>query len=412
MSSYRVTFALALFLGIAGPGLRAGTHYLMPTNPGAEPPYATWETAGTSVVDVVNAAVAGSEPRTVWITNGTYALTSAVPAISAAIAIRSVNGPEKTVISGDGQYRGFELNHTAIVLDGLTLSNGYAANGGGIRMRGGLVTNCIVTDCTVTSGGEQDQGGGIMTEGGPNVIVNSTIRRNLSLTRGGGGLYLRANSTNLIQHCRIEGNACAHSGGGFNMGYGSNPFEARILNCVIRHNYNTTSNTGYYGGGLYLTGSNLLVANCTIVSNWAGMGGGIAFVGNVEMTNTVANCIIASNEYGATWQPVRFKDIRKASGTATFTNAIAWSCSPLANDVFVLDDGRGNTISDPEFAAFAQGDYRLASGSPCINAGTNQQDWMSGAVDFGGRTRIDPFSGRVDMGAHEYIGAGSMIRLR
>jgi hypothetical protein len=48
-------------------------------------------------------------------------------------------------------------------------------------------------------------------------------------------------------------------------------------------------------------------------------------------------------------------------------------------------------------------DYRLAAGSPCIDAGMNE-DWMWGTVDLDGNPRIfyGRFSKTVDMGAYEY----------
>jgi len=48
----------------------------------------------------------------------------------------------------------------------------------------------------------------------------------------------------------------------------------------------------------------------------------------------------------------------------------------------------------------------LAQSSPCINSGTNEY-WMN--LDLDGRSRIDRFSGMVDMGCYEYLPAGIMF---
>lgn len=45
----------------------------------------------------------------------------------------------------------------------------------------------------------------------------------------------------------------------------------------------------------------------------------------------------------------------------------------------------------------------LLQGSLCINAGMNQWDWMTNAVDLAGRTRVDRASRCVDMGCFEYL---------
>jgi len=64
--------------------------------------------------------------------------------------------------------------------------------------------------------------------------------------------------------------------------------------------------------------------------------------------------------------------------------------------------GNNNIAGDPLFAGTNAGNYRLTANSPCINTGTNQT-WMTGAVDRDERPRIDRLSGRVDMGAYEFI---------
>ena len=63
-----INFWLACFLCSGILAASAATHYLVPTNNtgGAINPYTDWETAGTSVIDVVKAAMSnGTTPRTV-----------------------------------------------------------------------------------------------------------------------------------------------------------------------------------------------------------------------------------------------------------------------------------------------------------------------------------------------------------
>jgi len=55
----------------------------------------------------------------------------------------------------------------------------------------------------------------------------------------------------------------------------------------------------------------------------------------------------------------------------------------------------GNITGDPDFAGEAAGDYRLAAGSPCINAGTTVG---APVYDFGGARR----DSKPDIGAFEY----------
>jgi len=45
----------------------AATHYVVPTNLSAANPYTNWGTAGTNIIDVVNAAMTNATtPRVVW----------------------------------------------------------------------------------------------------------------------------------------------------------------------------------------------------------------------------------------------------------------------------------------------------------------------------------------------------------
>jgi len=93
--------------------------------------------------------------------------------------------------------------------------------------------------------------------------------------------------------------------------------------------------------------------------------------------------------------------------STTCPAAIAWSGLMICLETPTLSaTGVGNITNAPLFVNEAAGDYHLAAGSPCINAGTNQ-DWMIGALDLAGLPRIA--SGTVDMGAYESQGGGVSI---
>ncbi len=68
-------------------------------------------------------------------------------------------------------------------------------------------------------------------------------------------------------------------------------------------------------------------------------------------------------------------------------------------------NGVGNFTDAPLFADYANGNLRLQSNSPCINAGNNA--YVTAATDLDGNPRI--VSGTVDIGAYEYQGPGSRI---
>jgi hypothetical protein len=128
------------------------------------------------------------------------------------------------------------------------------------------------------------------------------------------------------------------------------------------------------GGGV----SEGLLYNCTLVGNSAAGGGGAAW-------STLRNCIVYDNS--------------APDGPNHSECAVAFTCTtPLA-------EGLGNIDMAPAFVSPAAGNFRLSSGSPCINAG--HTSYVTTPTDLDGRPRI--VGGSVDMGAYEFQGTGSVI---
>jgi len=172
-------------------------------------------------------------------------------------------------------------------------------------------------------------------------------------------------------------------------GWGAGAEYSTLNSCVV------VSNRGYYGGGLLSCN----VANSTVTANSASIGGGAAM-------SSLNNCTVVLNSasYGG----------GMAGGTAN--NCIIYSnffygCTNSENEWFnagagVFDHccttpdpgGVGNIILGPQFLDPTNGNFHLASNSPCIAAGV-VQPWMIGAFDLDGNPRTT--NGVVDMGAYQ-----------
>ncbi len=279
--------------------------YVSPTGAN-NPPYATWADAATNIQ---TAATAAADSETVWVTNGTYTLSSQLN-IQKNITLKSVNGPALTIIDGNNAVRCLYTDLTTI--DGFTFTNGFDAASVGVGVY--CISDTVVTNCVISGNNAGTQGGGVyvrvngvtlsdceisgntaVTEGGgvyfgssatDGIVSNCTIRANEA--GNGGGIYIFTAGP-LVIGCDIIGNistnSAAHTGGGgvaLRLG-------GKIDNCVISENQATNE-----GGGVRFSYSGELT-NCIVNSNKSfDCGGGISF--GTSATGTVVNCTIAGNE--------------------------------------------------------------------------------------------------------------------
>jgi hypothetical protein len=147
------------------------------------------------------------------------------------------------------------------------------------------------------------------------------------------------------------------------------------------------------------------VINNTLAQNnvTAGSGGGIYCASSSPV---VTNNIIAFNSSG----------VFKSSGSPSLRNNCVHNTPGV--DYSGLGTGIGDVSADPLLADRLAGDYRLAAGSPCIDAGYNAGVPDGVLTDFPGHLRLfdDPATldcrwspencgaaPIVDMGAYEFI---------
>lgn len=290
--------------------------------------------------------------------------------------------------------------------DGTIQANTIVVNtanaGGGLYDCNGLIRNNTITDNSVIQ-----MGGGLCFCDGTissNRITGNKVTSNFG---GGGGMF---SCRGRIFGNHIRENSCHQYGGGLDSCDG-----------VIEGNLIVANWAGASGGGLYWC-RNGTIRNNIIALNKADVGGGAAschpFLNNTITGNSVQgtgkgaglyycggdiqNCIIWGNTAGDEIDPLQVF----SSGDPSYSCIQGWS-----------GGGPGNVLGDPNFAdpdgpdndamTYEDNDYRLSSGSPCIDTGDNSALGTAPGADLDGHLRIANgiHSLTVDMGAYEYNSA-------
>ena len=141
---------------------------------------------------------------------GTIVLNSALPAINSDVAIVGPAG-DKVIISGGGAAPLFVVASGGILrLDTLTLSGGFASEGGAIiNQLGGTLT---VFNSTF-SGNRAQQSGGAIRNLGVATIVNSTFASNAAAESGGALADSGVGANMTLINCTVAANSAALGGG-------------------------------------------------------------------------------------------------------------------------------------------------------------------------------------------------------
>jgi hypothetical protein len=254
--------------------------------------------------------------------------------------------------------------------------------------------NTVLDGFTITGGNataDYIAGGMFNYESSP-TIKNCTFSANYA---GQGGGMANRNSSPTVKNCTFSGNSTMYGGGGMYNTDNSNP---TVTGCV----FSDSSVRLLGGGGMYNGDSSPMVTNCRFSGNSAMMGGGMYNVG--DSTTTVTNCTFTEN-----WASAWGGGIQNEAGAMpNVTNCILWGDIPdevgfAGSAIITYSDvrgawaGEGNIARDPEFA---DPEGRLSSGSPCIDAGSNEAVPSGITKDLDGNPRIT--NGTVDMGAFEF----------
>ena len=392
--SFALLLVLAVLLALVGvrPAYAAGLTLIVDTTSDANLTACTAAANDCSLRGAINAAnsAGGSNiiafDGTVFFFGGSITLGSDLPNITSTLTIA---GPGATLVNVNGNsHRLFYINSGAnLSLNGLTLSNGSANDGGAIYNAGTLT----LTDSTLSNNAASS--GGAIYNAGRLTVTDSTVSSN-SASGNGGGIFGASSYTLTITDSTLSGNSAAGDGGGININ--SSGGSLTVINSTLYGN-----SAGGIGGGINYSGEEtetLRVINSTLSGNSANFGGGINRNNPDEINQFILNNSIIANNNGGNCGDVG--GVGFESYNTLFGDD---SCD-------VSGGSDGNLVGDPQLSALADNGgatqtMALQPGSPAINAGSNAL-----AVDANG----NPLSydqrgagydriaaGTVDMGAYE-----------
>ncbi len=235
------------------------------------------------------------------------------------VTVRSANGSGSCTIDCNGN-RGFLVKNNvrnSAVIEGFTILNGSGDQGGAIKCGSWPTSASPTIRGNVLRNNHATAGGGAIycTRDSDPLIEGNTIQQNTSDTDG-GGIYCTRDSDPLIEGNMIQHNSAEGFGGGIyveslaspeivdNEVYANTALDGggggiywetsaapQIRDCNI-HSNRAEGSFGY-GGGLFLSTSDLIITNCEITENYAtGEGGGI-FIGSGSPT--ITRCRINDN---------------------------------------------------------------------------------------------------------------------
>jgi len=208
-----------------------------------------------------------------------------------------------------------------------------------------------------------------------------TINKNMA---GGLAMFACANGEKVtIRNCIFAANTVSDVGGGMVVRQ-SSPL---IVNCVFQ------GNIGDYAGGLFTAAQSVAtVDHCTFAGNNDRVANGGGAMRNSSSSPIITNTIMYGN----------------ADGISNFNTSIPVISYSLIQGLTATTNGNISGNTDPLFvgpvtyfnAATTDGNYRIGTGSPCIDKGSNAAIPAGIINDVLGNYRI--IACATDIGAYEF----------
>jgi hypothetical protein len=248
------SFALmVVVLGtLLAPGVRAATYDVSNTN----------DSGGGSLRQAITDANNNPGADTItFSTSGIIPLGSDLPPIDDDVTITGP-GANQLTIDGAGSYQPFDINAgNTVTITGVTITSGNGGTDGGAIFNEGALT---IDGCTVRDSQAQN-GGGISNWTGATLnVYNSTISENIATTWGGG----IANYGDMtISHTTVTANTCTGTYGAGGIGQYSAGASSTVVHSTIVLNGATQDSTE---SGLFIEAGTATVVNSIVSHNGSG----------------------------------------------------------------------------------------------------------------------------------------------
>jgi uncharacterized repeat protein (TIGR01451 family) len=307
------------------------------------------------------------------------------------ITVRSSMGSAVTIIDGGalGPVVMFDQGEsTSAVLDGFTIQNGVAADGGGVQCVGSSPT---IVNNTITSNLATSEGGGISCRNGSspliayNVITANTATSANLFFGSGGGIHCYVGSDATIVGNTIHGNSASYRGGGICIDANSTP--------IVENNFVFDNSARWGGGFAFQTSVTVNIAHNTVSDNTATEFGGGLFCRD-SVSPTITNMVVWGNSSPTGAQIAIAGDAGPSSIAVEYSDVQGGQAAVHVGSGGTLNWLSGNIDSPPLFVAAS--DYHLTGSSPCIDQGLG----VGTNTDVDGGVR--PLDTGPDIGADEY----------
>ena len=385
-------------------------------------PYATAETAATSIHDLKMLIGTGTE---ISVAAGDHLLTNEV-VFTGAVILKGA-GAEVTSFYEPWKLRSghrlFDFQGDGDVVSGLTFSNGCCAAAGSLAK----FANATVRDCIFRQGQSSEVNGMNMYLAAVHLpkglISHCLLERCTGLGFGGVALYVGAEA--VAERCTIRCNMAEKH-------YASGALcveQGKVRNCEITDNSNLKpgyEGSGCEGGGVTMIGG--FLENCLVARNMAGSGAGVRTANSLTkgpLSPTILNCTVVSNRSVGAFAA----GFVTQSAAPVVTNTIFYGNYSVGKDAICEADCAGMFVNslvdpttlaagvvtencfyaDPKFRNPEGGNYRIKGTGPCRDKGADIE-WPADAKDLDGNGRVK-FS-HVDIGCYECQTAGMLLLVR